>query len=103
MSPVVQGLPQATTACVPVRNWRTESPLAERTAINMVANKIFFIIASPHFTWIHFGDAGAGPSGWQTPVVPSPRPKKQKHRLAQIVARVHGLPQAVGVAEAVRS
>lgn len=50
MSPVVQGLPHALTAFVPVRNWRTDIALAERTPKNMVANKIFLtIVCSPIF------------------------------------------------------
>jgi len=49
MSPVVQELPHALTAFVPVRSWRMDIALAERTPKNMVANKTFFaIIDSPY-------------------------------------------------------
>lgn len=48
MSPVVHELPHALTAYVPVRNWRRDIALAERTPINIVANKILLaIVRSP--------------------------------------------------------
>jgi hypothetical protein len=50
MSPVVQELPQALIAFVPVRNWRSDIALAERTPINIVANKILLaIVRSPFY------------------------------------------------------
>jgi hypothetical protein len=72
MSPVVQELPQALIAFVPVRNWRTDIALAERTPINMVANKILLVIVrSPFLDQFKFGGGGGGPSGWQLPPVPN--------------------------------
>jgi hypothetical protein len=48
MSPVVQELPHALIAFVPVRNWCMDIALAERTPINMVANKtLLAIVRSP--------------------------------------------------------
>jgi hypothetical protein len=41
MSPVMHELPQALIAYVPVRNWRRDIALAERTPINIVATKLF--------------------------------------------------------------
>jgi hypothetical protein len=49
MSPVVQELPHALTAYVPVRNWRRDIALAERTPINIVANKILLVIVRSPF------------------------------------------------------
>jgi hypothetical protein len=46
------------------------------------------------FCLTHFGSEGAGPSGWQTPVVPPPTPKKQPHGRLQMSPLVHGLPHA---------
>jgi hypothetical protein len=72
MSPVVQELPQALIAFVPVRNWRRDIALAERTPINMVANKILLVIVrSPFLDQFKFGGGGGGPSGWQLPPVPN--------------------------------
>jgi hypothetical protein len=65
MSELVQGLPQATTACGVVPNWRMDKALADRTARNIAANNAFLSINRAPY----FGGAGAGPSGWQTPVV----------------------------------
>jgi len=70
MSPVMQELPQALIAFVPVLSWRTDSALAERTPMSMVANKIFFTMDGP-LSSIQFVDpGGGGPSGWQKPPVP---------------------------------
>jgi hypothetical protein len=41
---LTQGLPQAVTLVEPVRNWRTESALAEKTARNITAVTNFFTI-----------------------------------------------------------
>jgi hypothetical protein len=41
MSPVVHGLPHATTACVPVLNWRTDNAPAERAAVSIAVSNIF--------------------------------------------------------------
>jgi hypothetical protein len=68
MSPLVHVFPHATIACVPVRNWRTESALAESTARNIEAIRTFFTIGILLYGYLLFR-AGAGPSGWQIPVV----------------------------------
>jgi hypothetical protein len=52
MSPVVQELPHALIAFVPVRNWRTDIALAERTPINIVTNKSLLAIVRSPF-WIN--------------------------------------------------
>ena len=45
---MLQGLPHAASdEEAAVLNWRTESALAERTPINMVATRIFFSMISP--------------------------------------------------------
>jgi hypothetical protein len=75
MSELVQGLPQATTACGVVPSWRTDSALADKTARNIAANNAFFAMDRGSFCLIYFIGEGAGPSGWQVPVVPPPRPK----------------------------
>ena len=50
MSPVMHELPHALIACVPVRNWCSDIALAERTPINIVANKtLLAIVRSPFF------------------------------------------------------
>jgi hypothetical protein len=56
-----------------VPSWRSENALAETTAINIVANNTFFIVILSPVNY--FVGEGAGPSGWQTPVVPPPKPK----------------------------
>jgi hypothetical protein len=71
MSPVVQELPHALIAYVPVRNWRRDIALAERTPINIVANKILLVIVRSTFLDHKFGGGGGGPSGWQLPPVPN--------------------------------
>jgi hypothetical protein len=71
MSPVMHELPHALIASVPVRNWRRDIALAERTPINMVANKtLLAIVRSPFLDQFKFGGGGGGPSGWQKPPVP---------------------------------
>jgi hypothetical protein len=71
MSPVVQELPHALIAFVPVRNWRTDIALAERTPINIATNKsLLAIVRSPFLDQFKFGGGGGGPSGWQLPPVP---------------------------------
>jgi hypothetical protein len=45
MSPVMHELPHALIAFVPVRNWRRESALAERAAVNIAASISFFAMA----------------------------------------------------------
>jgi hypothetical protein len=47
MSPVMQELPQALIAFVPVRNWRRESALAERAAVSIAASISFLVILAP--------------------------------------------------------
>jgi hypothetical protein len=90
MSELVQGLPQATTACGVVPNWRMDKALADRAARNIAENNAFLSINRVPY----FGGAGAGPSGWQTPVVrPSNSPKQKQGRL-QMSELVQGLPQA---------
>ncbi|HEY2169370.1 MAG TPA: hypothetical protein VGJ30_07065 [Candidatus Angelobacter sp.] len=41
----------------------------------------------------HFGGAGAGPSGWQTPVVPFTPMKQMPHGFRQVVVLVQVWPQ----------
>jgi hypothetical protein len=43
----LQALPQARTERVPVRIWRTDRALAERTAMNMAANDTFLTMTAP--------------------------------------------------------
>jgi hypothetical protein len=45
-SPLVQGLPHATTACVTVLNWWRDNAPAESAAVSMDANTSFFTIAN---------------------------------------------------------
>jgi hypothetical protein len=72
MSPFMHELPQALIAFVPERNWRRDIALAERTPINIVANKILLVIVrSPFLDQFEFGGGGGGPSGWQLPPVPN--------------------------------
>jgi len=89
----LQALPHAANEAEAVRSWRTDNALAEKTPRNMVAKSIFCSMISP-FYFFHFGRAGGGPSGWQTPVVPPPTPKKQPHGRLQMSPLVHGLPHA---------
>jgi hypothetical protein len=42
MSPLVHGLPHATTACVPVLSWWRDNAPAERAAVSIAANTSFF-------------------------------------------------------------
>jgi hypothetical protein len=77
-----------------VRSWRTEVALAERTAANIAAVTTFFTTVLSLYLLAHFVGEGGGPSGWQTPVVPPPRPKKQPHGRLQISPLVQGLPHA---------
>jgi hypothetical protein len=44
MSPVVQELPHATTACVPVLNWCRDNALAERAAASIAVSISFLTI-----------------------------------------------------------
>ena len=44
MSPVVQELPHATIACVPVLNWCRDNALAERAAVSIAASMSFLVI-----------------------------------------------------------
>ncbi|HEY2117007.1 MAG TPA: hypothetical protein VGJ51_18055 [Candidatus Angelobacter sp.] len=44
MSPVVQKLPHATIACVPVLNWWRDNALAERAAVSIAASISFLAI-----------------------------------------------------------
>jgi len=43
----------------------------------------------------YFGRAGAGHSGWQTPIVPPPTPKQQPHGRLQMSPFMHKLPHAL--------
>jgi hypothetical protein len=89
-----QGPPQAVTMLEPVRSWQTEFALAERTAAIIAAVTTFFTMVLSLYLLAHFVGEGGGPSGWQTPVVPPPRPKKQPHGRLQISPLVQGLPHA---------
>jgi hypothetical protein len=44
---LVQGLPHAAGAAEDTLSWRTESALAETTAVNIAANNIFLSMATP--------------------------------------------------------
>jgi len=46
MSPLVHGLPHATTACVTVLSWWRDNAPAESAAVSMDANTSFFTIAN---------------------------------------------------------
>src|SRR5262249_56716215 len=58
-SPIVQGLPQARTACVPLPSWFTDRALAERAAARVIANNIFLTMDFPFArTTRHCGSGG---------------------------------------------